>query len=84
MSKRNNYCVFMLFSYSLQNICSDLTLFMDLFDSLSKLTKSSDENVPPVLDSDYKHSVLGKLAYVYLHLLYMYTMMHAYCSTCTQ
>jgi hypothetical protein len=37
-------------------------LFMDIFDSLSKLTKSSDENVPPVLDSDYKHSVLGKQA----------------------
>ena len=54
--------MFMLFSYSLQNISSDLTLFMDLFDSLSKLTKSSDENVPPFLDSDYKHSVLGKLA----------------------
>jgi hypothetical protein len=35
---------------------------MDIFDSLSKLTKSSDENVPPVLDSDYKHSVLGKQA----------------------
>ena len=34
---------------------------MDLFDSLSKLTISSDENVPPVLDGDYKHSVLGKL-----------------------
>ena len=59
-------------------------LFMDLFDSLCKLTKSSDENVPPVLDGDYKHSVLGKLACVYLHMLYMHRMMHAYLCAANQ
>ena len=55
------------FFCSLQNIISDLTLFMDLFDNLSKLSKSSDESSPSVLDSDYKHSVLGK--YMYIHVL---------------
>ena len=50
------------FLYSLQNVSSDLILFMDLFDNLSKLTKSPDENIHSVLDNDYKHSVLGKQA----------------------
>ena len=50
----------LLFLCSLQNVSLDLILFMDLFDNLSKLIKSSDENIPSVLDSDYKHSVLGK------------------------
>ena len=51
-------------SCSYQHVITDLTIFMDLFDNLSKLTKSSDENIPSVLDSDYKHSVLGKQASV--------------------
>ena len=52
---------------SLQDVSSDLSAAMNLFDDLSNLFKPADDDSIPLLDVDCNNSIIGRLVCVCVH-----------------